>query len=116
MHRLFLLLLFLGPLSCGTPVEPVVLHRPNCETCHQPLNEFAEPVGIEEAHPWFPLECVDCHGGKERICSTGLVVDTPEGPRCDGEWVYDQDQAHVSPGSRWGLETWSPSTAPPITR
>ncbi len=46
-----------------TRVEKRVLERPSCEVCHSPLNDEGKPAGIEEAHPWSPLSCVDCHGG-----------------------------------------------------
>ena len=37
--------------------------RSSCLACHQPLDADGNPTGIEEAHPWAELSCVDCHGG-----------------------------------------------------
>jgi len=34
-----------------------------CVGCHRPQSAEGERHGIEDAHPWFPLSCVDCHGG-----------------------------------------------------
>ena len=84
-------------VGCSTKLEPIVLHRSNCLVCHTPLNDQGEGHGIEDAHPWYPLECVDCHGGHEWVCSTGVTLETPDGPRCDGTWLYDQELAHVVP-------------------
>jgi len=100
----WLLVAFL--LGCDPQVVTRTLHRDNCVVCHQPLVEgdaIAEVAkvahrGIEDAHPWQPLTCVDCHGGTARICSSGAVEGTAEAPTCDGEWVYDKALAHVSPG------------------
>ncbi len=83
--------------ACGDAPERVVLHRSNCLVCHQPLDERGEAHGIEEAHPWAELSCVDCHGGQDRLCDGELVVTGGE-PECRGEWMYDQRLAHVSPG------------------
>lgn len=93
--------------ACETDVVTRTLHRDNCVVCHQPLAEDAPAGlsppphgGIEEAHPWHPLGCVDCHGGTPRICDgTLLAPSSPDDePRCDGTWVYDKDLAHVDPG------------------
>jgi len=98
-------------LACDPQVVTRTLHRTNCVVCHQPLAENdpletdgAMPIapphrGIEDAHPWRPLTCVDCHGGTARICSSGAVGGTVEAPTCDGDWVYDKDLAHVDPGN-----------------
>ncbi len=78
-----------------------VVHRANCEVCHLPRDESGTPHGIEAAHPWVELECVTCHGGQDWICDgtlTGLDGGVGENPRCDGNWVYDKDRAHVAPG------------------
>ena len=77
----------------------VVLHRDNCLVCHRPLDEAGNPHGIEEAHKAYPLKCQDCHGGNPRICDGTMGTDADGNPTCDGEWVYDKDLAHVSPGS-----------------
>lgn len=84
--------------GCDTEVRHVVLHRENCAVCHQPLNDEGEPSGLEEIHPWHPLTCTDCHGGESWVCD-GPVTQGEEGPACEGDWVYDQARAHVSPGA-----------------
>ncbi|MEM7263677.1 MAG: putative Ig domain-containing protein, partial [Planctomycetota bacterium] len=47
--------------------EPDVIDVPageaGCVGCHRPTGKDGERHGIEDAHPWFPLTCVDCHGG-----------------------------------------------------
>ncbi len=65
-----LLLLAVAAAGC-TKVERRVLDRPSCEVCHSPLNHKGKPEGIEEAHPWKALACVDCHGGDP----TSLIKD-----------------------------------------
>ena len=85
-------------MSCSQPVEEIVVHRSNCLTCHRPLRPSGTPHGIEEAHPWFPLTCTACHGGTDRICDGDMGVDDEGEPACDGDWVYDRELAHVSPG------------------
>lgn len=83
-------------VSCSeTRTEFRVLHRSACEVCHRPLDESQTPNGIEDAHPWAPVQCVDCHGGQAYVCSTGIVLYTADGPQCDGEWVYDINESHV---------------------
>lgn len=92
--------------ACDPQVVTRTLHRDNCVVCHQPLveghpidtSDVAAHRGIEDAHPWQPLTCVDCHGGSARICSTGNVGGTTADPTCDGEWIYDKALAHVDPG------------------
>ena len=81
----------LGSMS-GCEAEQVVLHRDNCEVCHQPLDENGVAAGLEEAHPWLELSCVDCHGGNPRICDGEIV-----GNDCSTGWVYDKERAHVDP-------------------
>lgn len=73
------------------------MHRSGCEVCHQPLDAEGTPTGLEEAHPWYALSCVDCHGGNDRVCD-GTIIETPNGPACDSEWIYDKERAHVGPG------------------
>jgi hypothetical protein len=74
----------------------VVTHRQNCGVCHAPLNADG---GIEEAHPWLALSCVDCHGGQDWVCN-GTKGTGPGGePTCSGAWVYEKERAHVSPGT-----------------
>ena len=101
MRRIVLLLASLGVALSGCPneVEPIVLVRPSCNTCHQPLNGEGEAHGIEEAHPWYPLDCVDCHGGTDFDCN-GTVTKGEDGALiCDGELRFEQHRAHVSPGA-----------------
>ena len=47
--------------------EPDVADVPasevGCVGCHRPLTERGERHGIEDAHPWYPLTCTECHGG-----------------------------------------------------
>lgn len=86
--------------GCGPDREEIVLHRSNCEVCHLPLNEDGAPQGIEEAHPWFTLQCTDCHGGNAWVCTNGEPIQTVDGYACpDGELVYDQELAHILPGT-----------------
>ncbi len=77
----------------GCEPERVVRHRDNCNVCHQPLDDRGVPAGLEVAHPWAELSCVDCHGGNARICD-GEVLNASE---CTTGWVYDKDRAHVDP-------------------
>ena len=60
-----LLVLLVGCPSTVEKVDP----RNSCVVCHQPRPEpGAEPVGIEDAHPFgdVNLDCTDCHGGNPR--------------------------------------------------
>jgi len=99
MNTLCRIVVVLGLLSaCSGRIEEVVLHRSNCEVCHQPLNKAGKAEGIEDIHPWVALECTDCHGGHPWICD-GTIVETSGGKQCDTGWVYDQTRAHVGPGS-----------------
>ena len=91
-----LLLISLLASGCDRPREEVVVHRDNCLVCHAPIQGNGVAHGIEEAHPWYPLSCVDCHGGTPRTCD-GDMTQGPDGPECDGEWVYDKNLAHVTP-------------------
>ncbi len=83
--------------ACGPKVEERVLHRSNCLVCHTPLDDEGVAHGIEDAHPWAPLTCVQCHGGNDRLCD-GELTEVDGEPQCDGQWSYDQEAAHVSPG------------------
>ena len=88
----------LAAMVMGCQPEEQVSHRSNCLVCHQPRNDEGIPSGIEEAHPWAPLECQDCHGGNPFVCD-GELGENPDGdPTCEGTWVYSMDTAHVSPG------------------
>ena len=62
-----------------------------------PRNARGEPHGIEDAHPKHPLLCTTCHGGNAWVCD-GELGGTEAQPECDGEWVYDKERSHVSPG------------------
>jgi hypothetical protein len=84
--------------ACGPNEERVVVHRSNCLVCHQPMLPDGTTQGIEEAHPWYPLTCVQCHGGDDRLCDGELGQDEEGNPTCDGDWEYSMDKAHVSPG------------------
>jgi len=44
-------------------VEDVPASEVGCVGCHRPLTPTGEREGIEDAHPWHPLSCTDCHGG-----------------------------------------------------
>jgi hypothetical protein len=46
------------PDAAGVPASEA-----GCVGCHRPLNARGERSGIEDAHPWHPLSCTDCHGG-----------------------------------------------------
>ncbi len=82
--------------ACGERIEQRVLHRSACEVCHQPLNGAGEAEGIEEAHPWHPLSCTDCHGGNAFVCN-GRLDQSGDELRCEGEWIYDQERSHPDP-------------------
>ncbi len=58
--------------------EDIPAGEVGCVGCHRPLTMSGERFGIEEAHPWEPLTCTECHGGNASA-STRLA-------------------AHVSPG------------------
>ncbi|MBK6516746.1 MAG: cytochrome c3 family protein [Polyangiaceae bacterium] len=83
--------------GCHDVLEERVLHRSACEVCHKPLDATGTPHGIEDAHPGVSLSCTDCHGGKDRVC-TGEITGPEDDPLCSGEWVYDIEESHVSPG------------------
>jgi hypothetical protein len=76
--------------SCGP--ERVVIHRDNCVVCHQPLDERGVATGLEDAHPWSPVSCVNCHGGSPRVCDGAI-----DGEVCSTGWIYDKERAHVPP-------------------
>ena len=84
----------LAPTLSGCGPEEVVLHRDNCNVCHQPLDDHGIAAGLEPAHPWYPLSCVDCHGGTPRICDSEIVAGN-----CLTGWVYDKSRAHVPAGN-----------------
>ena len=88
-------LAFANLTGCLKQTKERVVHRVSCLVCHQPLDEAGEPHGIEQAHPF--LSCVDCHGGTARSCD-GEITTVDGEPACSGEWLYDKDLAHVSPG------------------
>lgn len=97
-------LIALSLTACEAEVVTRTLHRESCQVCHQPLAEDAHGAidtlphtGIEDAHPWHPLSCTDCHGGTPRSCD-GTLGGTADEPTCDGEWIYDKALAHVDPG------------------
>lgn len=45
-------------------VQDVPPGEGGCVGCHRPIGPTGERHGIEDAHPWFPLACTDCHGGE----------------------------------------------------
>jgi len=59
------LMLFVGELA-DLP-EPDQEENPSgeasCLGCHRPVGSNGQRFGIEDAHPWSRLTCVDCHGG-----------------------------------------------------
>ena len=59
-------------------VEDIPAGEVGCLGCHRPLSETGERAGIEDAHPWAPLSCVDCHGGNAN--------------------AFTRETAHVKPG------------------
>ena len=70
-----LLVAILLTTACTKTVK-VVDQRPSCNVCHSPRPAGGgEPHGIDEAHPWAELSCVDCHGGDDT--------------------AYETDEAHV---------------------
>ena len=96
------LLIFIGGLltvfSCRTEKDQhVVLHRSNCQVCHTPLDDKGQLTGLKDAHPWQAIDCVDCHGGNPQICD-GTLTGSGDQLACDGQWIYDKERAHVSPG------------------
>ncbi|MCC6622820.1 MAG: hypothetical protein IT385_16280 [Deltaproteobacteria bacterium] len=83
--------------GCGDEVVTRVLHRDNCNVCHEPLDDRGRPSGIEDIHPWRPLACAECHGGNPRVCD-GALGGSPDDPTCDGAWLYDKTLAHPPAG------------------
>ena len=49
-----------------------------CVGCHRPLTETGERHGIEDAHPWYPLTCTECHGG-DASANTREAAHVPSG-------------------------------------
>ncbi|MFO0748568.1 MAG: hypothetical protein U1F43_23325 [Myxococcota bacterium] len=86
-----------GLAACTDTVVVRVLHRDNCNTCHQPLDPTGHPDGIEDMHPWRALTCAECHGGAPRVCD-GTLGGSADAPTCDGEWLYDKTLAHPAGG------------------
>lgn len=80
--------------ACEAPTRTVTVHRSNCQVCHAPRDADGQVHGIEQAHPGVELRCTDCHGGTAWVCDGELGGDR-DNPDCDGEWVYDKQQAHV---------------------
>ncbi|RMF13711.1 MAG: hypothetical protein D6761_10655 [Candidatus Dadabacteria bacterium] len=91
-------LVLLAACAACTGPRTVVLHRSNCEVCHQPLDASGKPSGLRDAHPWYPVDCATCHGGTAWICD-GTLDERSSPPRCDGTWLYDKALAHPSPGT-----------------
>jgi len=44
-------------------LHDVIADEAGCIGCHNPVGPTGERHGIEDAHPWYPLSCTDCHGG-----------------------------------------------------
>ncbi len=63
-----------------------------CLACHQPVNPVTQArVGIEDAHPWFPLSCTDCHGGNDQVNAyADAHVFPTTGPLYIKNLAYDQ--------------------------
>jgi hypothetical protein len=63
-----------------------------CMACHRPVNPITQTrVGIEEAHPWFPLSCTDCHGGNDQVNTfVDAHVFPTTGPTFIRNLAYDQ--------------------------
>lgn len=84
-------------IACGeTQIQNEIVHRSNCEVCHQPLNAEGVAHGLENAHAAYDVSCTACHGGTARICD-GKLSNNQDGLECNGEWVYDKERAHVRP-------------------
>ncbi len=61
--------------------EDVPAGEAGCVGCHRPLREDGERHGIEDAHPWAPLTCTDCHGGSADATTRALAHVSPgDGP------------------------------------
>lgn len=91
-RSLAVLLTLLAVAGCR---REVVVHRESCGVCHAPAHVDG---GIEEAHPWAALSCVDCHGGQPWVCNGKQSVVAGK-PTCDGTWLYEKARAHVSQGT-----------------
>jgi hypothetical protein len=51
------------PVDCAAaPTDPLCAKDASCIRCHG-LASAEDAVGIENAHPWAYLGCVECHGG-----------------------------------------------------
>ncbi len=62
-----------------------------CVGCHRPLSELGERHGIEDAHPWFPLSCTDCHGGNPNAFTRAEAhVSSGESPQFIKNLAQDQ--------------------------
>jgi len=63
-------------------IEDIPAGEAGCVGCHRPLTGEGERVGIEDAHPWFSLTCVDCHGGDASASTrAGAHVSSGDGPQ-----------------------------------
>lgn len=56
--------------------------RSSCQSCHQPLGDDGTALGLEDAHPWQELTCVECHGGNpDEVTLAGAHVPTRNSPK-----------------------------------
>ena len=60
-------------------VDDVPAGEVGCVGCHRPLGPGGERDGIEDAHPWFALSCIDCHGGDAEQSTRLAAHVLPEG-------------------------------------
>ena len=60
--RVVLTLSDLGDLP-EPDVEDIPAGGAGCLSCHRPVGPSGQREGIEDAHPWHPLTCTECHGG-----------------------------------------------------
>jgi hypothetical protein len=79
--RLVLTLSDLGDLP-DPDREDVPAGEAGCVGCHRPMNAGGMRFGIEDAHPWEPLTCTECHGGNPAASTRAAAhVDPQGGPK-----------------------------------
>ncbi len=94
------------PVDCAAnPADAFCVQSKSCIGCHG-LASSNGTGGIENAHAWSPLSCVDCHGGKG---------EDPANPARQ----LTRDESHVPMPKEMadqGYPTYESSTAGPIPK
>ena len=57
--------------------QDVPASEAGCIGCHRPVDSHGERHGIEDAHPWHPLSCTDCHGGNPNATTRQAAHEVP---------------------------------------